>query len=110
MAQRFTVNLDVQRGEQVNRSFSTVVFDVEHGLRRFLSMCREQTQGSQEIWLETSRSARLAIQMSEKVLCVLMSKCFIQMLCAERTLLRLVSIKVLGDKVQHLKNNPRKQN
>lgn len=98
------------RGEQVNRSFSTVVFDVEHSLRRFLSVCREQTQGSQEIWLETSRSARLAIQMSEKVLCVLMSKCFIQMLCAERTLLPLVSIKVLGDKVQHLKNNQRKQN
>lgn len=67
MAQRFTLNLDVQRGEQVNRSFSTVVFDVEHGLRRFLSVFREQKRESQEMWLETSRSAQLAIQMSEKV-------------------------------------------
>lgn len=104
------MNLDVQRGEQVNRSFSAVVFDVEHGLRRFLSVCREQTKGSQGIWLETLKSAWLAIQMSVKVLCILMSKCFIQMLCAECTLLPLESIKVLGDKVQHLENNPRKRN
>lgn len=61
VAQQFTLNLDVQRGEQVNRSFSAVVFDVEHGLRRFLSVFREQKQGSQEMWLETSRSAQLAI-------------------------------------------------
>lgn len=31
MSQRFAVNADVQRGEQVNRSSSAVVFDVEHG-------------------------------------------------------------------------------
>lgn len=72
MAQRSAPNLDVQRGEQVNRSFSAVVFDVEHGLRRFLSMCRERAQrkdGSREIWLKTSKKS-LVIQMLAKVLFV----------------------------------------
>lgn len=74
MAQRSAQNLDVQRGEQVNRSFSAVVFDVEHGLRRFLSMRGEQTHckdRSQEIWLKTSKkSPQLVIQMLAKVLFV----------------------------------------
>lgn len=61
MAQRFAVNAGVQRGEQVNRSSSAIVFDVEHGLRRFLSVCREQTQGSQEIWLEKSTTSHLDV-------------------------------------------------
>lgn len=104
MAQRFAVNVDVHRGEQVNRSSSAVVFDVEHGLRRFLSVCREQAQGSQEIWLEKSTT-------SNSKSCVRFD---VQMLysndCAGRTLLPLISIKTLGDKVQRLKNDPRKRN
>ncbi len=61
------MNADVQRGEQVNRSSSAVVFDVEHGLRRFLSVCKEQTQDL--------RRPRLAIWMSAKAVCALMSLC-----------------------------------
>lgn len=55
VAQRSALNQDVERGEQVNRSISAVVFDVEHGLRRFLSVCREQAKcrdGSQDVWLK----------------------------------------------------------